>query len=172
MRIDTAIYCIAGTAYNRFLSFCNHIYIWCALPPALALCSKTPFGFRLGTAILSPNLFAKSSHEKNNNKQTEWMNDYTSKTIVFVSMGWQETKLLLQHPPQRFTRVHDGNTTIVGSLLSELSASLRGIVCISGIQFAGTGRCPRDRSTSSPPKRAKKQRNKNIWLKSFILSSI
>lgn len=70
-----------------------------------------------------------------------------------VRTGWHDNKLLLQQPPQRFTRVHDGNITIVGSLLSFSSSNLSGTTVISGRQLAGTGRRDRLLSTLSPPMR-------------------
>lgn len=84
--------------------------------------------------------------------------------MLFVSTGWHDTRLLLQHPPQRLTRVQDGNTTMVGSLISDPSDNLSGTTDISGTQLAGTGRAPRERSTSSPPKRAETKKAKLISL--------
>lgn len=77
--------------------------------------------------------------------------------MLCVSIGWHDTRLLVQHPPHRLTRVHDGNTTIVGSLISDSSAKFNGTTLISGTQFAGVGRLAAERSTAPPPKRAKNQ---------------
>lgn len=77
--------------------------------------------------------------------------------MLCVSIGWHDTRLLLQHPPHRLTRVHDGNTTIVGSLISDSSAKFNGTTFISGTQFAGVGRLAAERSTAPPPKRAENQ---------------
>lgn len=75
---------------------------------------------------------------------------------VFVSTGWHDKRLLVQQPPHRLTRVHGGNTRIVGSLASDSSANFRGTDVNSGKQFAGFAILPADRSTPSPPKRAAK----------------
>lgn len=55
--------------------------------------------------------------------------------------------------------------------MSDPSDNFSGTTVISGIQFAGTGRAPLERSTSSPPKRAvlKKTNQTNQYL--FNLSS-
>lgn len=78
--------------------------------------------------------------------------------MIFVSIGWHDTRLLVQHPPHRLTRVHDGNTTIVGSLISDSSAKFSGTTLNSGTQLAGVGRDAAERSTAPPPNRAEKKR--------------
>lgn len=80
----------------------------------------------------------------------------TSKIMLFVSIGWHDRRLLVQHPPHRLTRVHGGNTNIVGSFVSDPSANFNGTTVISGIQLAGVAIRPAERSTPSPLKRATK----------------
>lgn len=69
-------------------------------------------------------------------------------------MGSHDSKILLQQPPQRLTRVQDGNTITVGSEFSALSNSFNGTTVSSGIQCAGDGCLAKLLSTFSPPKRA------------------
>lgn len=78
----------------------------------------------------------------------------TSNTMLFVSNGWHERRLLVQHPPHRLTRVQGGKTRMVGSFASDPSANFNGTTVISGTQLAGVAILPADRSTASPPKRA------------------
>lgn len=78
-----------------------------------------------------------------------WTRKFTSNTILLVSTGWHDTRLLLQQPLHCLTRVHDGNTTIVGSLTSDPSDSRSGTTASSGTQFAGTGRLPKRIATKS-----------------------
>lgn len=82
--------------------------------------------------------------------------------ILFDSIGWHDSKLLVQHPPHRLTRVHGGNTNIVGSLTSDPSDNFNGTTVISGIQLAGVAIRPAERSTPSPLKRATKYKNQSI----------
>lgn len=80
----------------------------------------------------------------------------TSKIMLFDSNGWHDRRLLVQHPPHLLTRVHGGNTNIVGSFVSDPSANFNGTTVISGIQLAGVAIRPAERWTPSPLKRAAK----------------
>lgn len=90
------------------------------------------------------------------------VNVNTSKMMLFDSIGWHDKRLLVQHPPHRLTRVHGGNTNIVGSFASDPSDSFNGTTVISGIQLAGVADRPALRSMPSPLKRAAK-------IKAFLL---
>lgn len=82
--------------------------------------------------------------------------------MLFDSIGWHDSRLLVQQPPHRLTRVHGGNTNTVGSLASDPSVSFNGTTVISGIQLAGVAIRPAERSTPSPLKRAKKLKANKI----------
>lgn len=70
------------------------------------------------------------------------------------SIGWHDNKLLPQQPPHRSILVHEGNTKIVGSAISDSSLNLSGTTVSSGMQAAGVAREICDRSTSPPANRA------------------
>lgn len=87
---------------------------------------------------------------------------HTSNMICCVVLGWHDSKLLWQQPPHRFTRVHDGNIRIDGSLVSFSSSNLSGTTVISGLHRAITGCFDRLRSTFSTPNRPEDWKTKII----------
>lgn len=102
--------------------------------------------------VVEWHLFGK--YDSNQNYWARKIYVKTSKMILFDSIGWHDNRLLVQHPPHRLTRVHGGNTNIVGSFASDPSDNFNGTTVISGIQLAGVAIRPALRSTPSPLKRA------------------